>query len=75
MSPSSNDTGRADSTQSLADGHHVDDAGMLIFCTDVDVRAPAERCPIFLPTDAAPVSIATTCTAESNRQGVGWLSS
>ena len=71
MSPSSNDTGRADSTQSLADGHHVDDAGMLIFCTDVDVRAPAERCPIFLPTDAAPVSIATTCTAKVIARGWG----
>ena len=33
----------------LADGHHVDYAGNLIFCTYVDFRDPAER-----PADYGP---------------------
>ena len=37
---------RSGPVQSLADWHHVDAAGMLISCTDVEVRAPAARCPI-----------------------------
>ena len=32
--------------QLLADGHHVDEAGNLICCTQVDLRDPAERTPI-----------------------------
>ena len=35
-------------SRSLADGHHVDDAGRLIAGTNGDVRAPAERWPINL---------------------------
>ena len=37
---------RSGPVQSLVDWHHVDDAGLLISCTDVEVRAPAVRCPI-----------------------------
>ena len=33
-------------SRSLADGHHVDDAGRLIAGANGDVRAPAERWPI-----------------------------
>ena len=32
--------------QYLADGHHVDEAGNLICCTHVDLRAAAERLPV-----------------------------
>ena len=39
------------SSQYLADGHHVDDAGNLISCTYVDLRDPAERTPIRTPAE------------------------
>ena len=42
------------SSQYLADGHHVDDAGNLISCTYVDLRDPAERTPIKTLQKASP---------------------
>ena len=56
---------------SKADGHHVDDAGMLISCTDVDVRAPAERLSYLFANGRSARVDRDDVHGESNRQGVG----
>ena len=61
------------SSEYLADGHHVDDAGHLIACTYVDFRDPVERCPLTVLRKASSKRYAVPDCATIRLSKPGWF--